>query len=159
MRKLVEQDLEWVERAPVRVEVERTIAATPEQVFAAFADHANWSGWFKGIKATPAQGTGLGSTRHVSIPPLKFYERFIAWDPGQRYSFIVLETNAPGMTTIIEDYRLAPTSAGGTQVSYVMGLDVASWMRPLTGLLRRALSRQIGKGLDGLNTSVSRRPG
>jgi uncharacterized protein YndB with AHSA1/START domain len=156
MAKLEDRDLGWVDRAPVRVEIVRTTAAPPDRVFAVLADHAGWPTWFKAMRSARADGdgAGVGATRSVSLGPLTAHERFIAWEPGRRYSFVVLRATFPGLTALVEDFRLEPTAAGGTLVTYVAGIEPARAVKALGGLIGRTFEKQVGAGIDGLVAHV-----
>lgn len=139
MATLARRDLEWIDRAPVRIAATARSTASPDAVFAVLADHERWPEWFPSVTRVEVTGPaeGVGARRRVTVPGLTVDEEFIAWDPGVRWSFTGLEAR-PGITrSLVEDCRLMPVddSAGGTDISYTMFLDPPPLLRPLIAVL------------------------
>jgi uncharacterized protein YndB with AHSA1/START domain len=79
----------------VHLHVERTIAASPEQVFDWLTDPANltsaplfiWAGWAKGFS-----GPSVGATREVTAVGAWFREEITASDAPRSYSYRVVRS-------------------------------------------------------------------
>ncbi|MEX1177674.1 MAG: SRPBCC family protein [Nitriliruptor sp.] len=140
--------------APLRVTATREIAAEPAVIFDTLADTSSWPAWFPGLQDARWISTapyGVGSTRQVSVGPLRVEEEFIAWEPGVRFGFTFLSMNLPGTRAGVEMVELLPVDDGRTRVSYTMALEpvgVPSWLGPaLAPVVRGAIARGLG-GLD-----------
>jgi uncharacterized protein YndB with AHSA1/START domain len=131
------EDLSFPERALVRLTFSRLVPAPPEKVFDVLADHEGWARWFvdfeKAVVTSPER-EGVGMKRRVWVGPMRFEERFLAWERGRRFAFTMLDTKLPIVSAIVEDWRLAPVE-GGTRVDYAVGIDLPVWIRPLKRLL------------------------
>lgn len=151
MAKLQDRDLAWVDSAPIRIELSKAVAAPPDEVFAILADHGSWPKWFTSMKAAQGDGTtGVGSTRQVALGPLKADERFLAWEPGRRFSFLITKASAPGLVAFVEDFRLEPAPDDRTTVTYVGGIEPIRALRWAAPVVRWAFGREIDKALTGL---------
>ena len=84
-------NLDYFNRAPVRVEAAEVIAASPKRIFDVFLDADSWSRWawpITGVDWTSPMPLEVGSTRTVWMRgPMVGYEEFIAWEPGRRMAF------------------------------------------------------------------------
>jgi uncharacterized protein YndB with AHSA1/START domain len=150
--RLRPEDLSFVERAPIVVRAETTVAASPAEVWPAFADAPAWTQWFTGMKDahyTSAAPFGVGSTRSVHVLGLRADETILAFDPGQRFAFRVDATNLPMLDALVELVTFEAVGSG-TRVVYRQALDPKPWLRPLMPLLRRGMERGLRRGLDGL---------
>ncbi len=158
MKPMAPVDLDYLDRAPMRVQLSATVAAPPATVFAAFADPADWTRWWPMMHRaawTKGQG-GVGSERQVALRLFgKFEERFIAWEPGARFAFTMIGSTSPMATQMAEDYRLTAVD-GGTRIDWTMaatptGLGRA--MRPaltrVLGRMGRQAFRRLGRHLGG----------
>lgn len=146
------EDLSFPDRAGIRLAFSRQMPAPPERVFDVLADHEGWARWFvdfrKAVVTTPER-EGVGVKRRVWVGPMAFEERFLAWEPGRRFAFTMLDTRVPIVSAIVEDWRLAPVE-GGTRVEYLVGIDVPGWLRPLKGLLLWKFRPLFEKALPNL---------
>jgi hypothetical protein len=123
---LPKQTLDWIERAPLRVEARAESAASSDKVFAVLADHERWPEWFPSVRKVSVLGPseGVGARRRVIIPPgMTIDEEFIAWDPGARWAFTAYESRPRFTRSLVEDCILTPTPDGGTAISYTMYMD------------------------------------
>ena len=153
------EELSFVERAPVVVRAERIVAASPTEVWPAFADAAAWVDWFTGMKEaryTSAPPHGVGSTRFVHVLGLKVDETLLAFDPGKCFAFRIDSANLPLLDALVEVVTFEPAGAG-TRVVYRQALAPKRWARPLLPLLRRQMERGLERGLAGLNPWLARR--
>ena len=152
MRTLQQQELDWIERAPVSVIGRAESAAPPDAVFAVLADHVRWPEWFPSVRKVEVLGpaTGVGARRRVTVPGAVFEEEFIAWDPGVRWSFTGTASRPGLLRSLVEDCRLEPTSTGGTAIAYGMHLAPAPLAAPLVRLARGSLRKNLDRAMHQL---------
>lgn len=133
MSQLVPQTIDWIDRAPVRIEARADSAASPAEVFAVLADHERWPEWFPSVKKVTVIGaaSGVGARRRVAIPGATVDEEFIVWEPGIRWSFTGIAARPKFVRSLVEDCRLEDRGSAGTSISYTMYLDPAPLLRPL----------------------------
>ena len=157
--RLRKEDLSFVDRAPVVVRAETSVAASPAAVWPAFADAPAWMEWFTGMRdayyTSPAP-YGVGSTRRVHVLSLKVDETIIAFDPGERFAFRVDSANVPLLAALVEVVTLEAVGAT-TRVVYRQALEPKAWLRPLLPLLRSQMQRGLSRGLAGLAPWVAAR--
>jgi len=147
------EGLDFVERAPIQIRAETTIAAPVATVWAGVADTPSWVEWFDGMKearTTSPDPVGVGSTRSVVVPPLKVDEAIIAFDPEERFAFCFVGVNLPLIAAMVEVVTLEADGAA-TRVEYRQSAELAPWARPLTPVLRRQLRGKVEASLVGLD--------
>lgn len=155
MRDLEPAPLSWIESAPHVIRVSAKLAAPPERVFAAFADGPGWTSWFPMMtQAAWVDGktSGVGAERDVAMRLFgRFRERFIAWEPGRRFSFTIVQSTSPLLRRFAEDYRLSADGAG-TRFDWTAGAEpanaAASLLAPGLRLFMRRLLARAAKNLD-----------
>ncbi len=158
MRTLEPIDLDFFATAPFRVTETLTLRASPEVVFAAFADAPMWTRWWPLMhEARWTKGTGaVGDERTVSLRLLgRFEERFIAWQPGAHFAFSMIGTTSPLVKRMGEDYRLS-ADGKGTRLEWTIAATPTTLGRastPVTKLISRRMIRRAIPKLDQLLTS------
>lgn len=125
MGELTKQAIDWIERAPVRVEARAESTASPDKVFAVLADHERWPEWFPSLRDVKVLGPaeGVGARRRVVIPGMTVDEEFIVWDPGARWAFTGYAARPRFTRSLVEDCVLTPLPGGGTAITYTMYMD------------------------------------
>ncbi|MBK9036267.1 MAG: SRPBCC family protein [Myxococcales bacterium] len=153
MKQLTPTDLAFFDAAPMQVRVTGTVAASPDAVFAAFADAGGWPRWFP-LMHTAAWTRGAGGVdaeRAVALRLLgRFEERMIAWEPGARFAFTMIGTSSPLVAQMAEDYRLTAVD-GGTRIDWVMAArpsTLGKVGRPALAVISRRLFRGAVPRLD-----------
>lgn len=118
--------LDFFETAPTLHKASEVIAATPEQVFAAFLDAEAWTRWampITGVEWTSPFPLEVGSTRTVYLRgDLTGYEEFIAYDHGTRMAFRFNEVSKEGLKAFAEDYRVTDLGDGTCRVDWTMAM-------------------------------------
>lgn len=149
---LLPVDLGFADYAPYAIIHDADVAATPERVFAVLADLDAWPRRFgpstRGEWVT-SPPHGIGSVRAVHAGALWLVEAFVAWQPGARFSFAVLEANLPFARAMLEDWRIAPTRHG-SRVTYAIYYAPPWWLRPFAGPVVRRLEREARATLENL---------
>src|SRR5687768_4114357 len=88
-----------------------------------------------------AQTSGVGAEREVYLRLLGAYrERFIAWEPGARFSFTMTASSTPMVHALLEDFVFTDEGAH-TRVDWVLAADP----RLLGKLGRPVLTRVMRK--------------
>ncbi len=156
------EDLSFPERAHVRLEYRHRIRRPPQEVFAILAEHEKWPLWFTGLSRVEVlgpNGTGVGARRRARLGPLALEERFIAWEPGSRFSFTMVGANLPALAAMIEDWRLSPTEGGAaTEIDYTVAMDLPGLLRLARPALPAPLRLVLGQALPGLERYAAGRP-
>jgi uncharacterized protein YndB with AHSA1/START domain len=150
------QTIDWIERAPVRVEAHAESAASPDKVFAVLADHERWPEWFPMVRKVTALGPseGVGARRRVVVVPgMTFDEEFIVWEPGARWTFTVYDARPRFTRSLVEDCILTPLADGGTAISYTMYLDPVG----IAGfLMKRSIGRMRKNNTQAMQNLAAR---
>ncbi|MFI8535819.1 SRPBCC family protein [Streptomyces aquilus] len=150
--QLREVGLDFVERAPVRLVFARDMSAPPEQVFRALADDVpGWAEWFAAV--TLARPTGDGTTREIHLKGGgRFQETIIAAKEPEVYAYRVDVANVPGVRTLVEEWRLAP-SGTGTHVRWTFATDGTAAYR----LAMKLAAPGLGRAFRDAATALDRR--
>lgn len=157
-RRLRPVGLDFIEHAPVRLPFTAVLAAPPDAVYRALADEVTgWPAWFRAV--TLARPTGGGAGREVRLTGgVRFRETVVAADPGLRYAYRVDETNAPGMSALLEEWLLAPgPDAAGTLVRWTFAADGPAPFRLALAAARPGLGRSFRTAVRALDTRLAAR--
>jgi len=145
MRTLPAVELDWIDTAPIVLRIDGRLAASPARVFEAFADAPGWPAWFPTMTraAWVAGSGGVGSEREVSVRGFgSVRERFLAWEPGVRFSFTMIGATSPLVRRMGEDYRLS-ADGGGTRLACTVGIEPSRLGRVAMPLAKRLLLRSF----------------
>jgi uncharacterized protein YndB with AHSA1/START domain len=125
----------------VKINVERTIGASPERVFAWLADPANLTaaplilraGW-----ARTSSDPGIGALREATATGMWFREEITAYDPPRGYSYRIVRS--------VPAFR----HEGGTLTLTASGADTAvSWVTTYTHPTRGG-----GKAMEAMTSRL-----
>ncbi len=152
---VAEQDLTFVDRAPVRASATAIVEEVPERVWAVLADHRRWPEWFGSslvsCRPTSVAEEGVGSTRTVALlGGATVAERFIAWEKPSLWAFTATEIHPRAFTALVERADLVALPGGRTRITYTMAFAPAPALRPVVGLLRVGIERSLAGALRGL---------
>lgn len=158
---MIERDLTFIESAPVRIEAAVTVAATRDQVWTVLADNRGWTRWFgpslESCEPTSEVEHGVGSTRRVKLKGgVTVDERFIVWDEPELWAFTGAAMKPGAFRELVERVTLAPIGDDRTRITYTMALTPAGWLRPLTPLLRAAVSKSLHQALESLGREAAK---
>lgn len=145
--------LDFVESAPLRFVKEVEIDAPPEAVFNILADEDAWPRFLRDVmtaKWTSPEPPGVGSTRTLVLKGMTVKEHFIAWEPGKRFTFCLLEATVPLARALCEDYRLEARGSGKCRLTYIMACEpslLLNLMGPVGKRLLGDLCNRVTLGL------------
>jgi uncharacterized protein YndB with AHSA1/START domain len=152
------EGLSFLDSAPVVVEAEVEIEATPDRIWPLIADAEAWAHWFPGVSRslyTSAPPHRVGSTRFVQVNGLKVNEEVIAFEPGHRFAFCVTDANVPAFAALVEQVTLEPVGDAETRVRYRQALALRRPVRPAGRALAPMLRSALGRGLRGLRKQIA----
>jgi hypothetical protein len=149
MRAMEPMSLAEIETAPFRVSMSARFDASPDAVFAQLADPRLWLEWFPLMYRAEwtSQKTGaVGAEREVALRVFgKYRERFLAWEPGERFAFTMTGSTSPLVARMAEDWRIA-REHGGVRLEWTVGGYPTTIGRVATPALRIVLSRLFSGG-------------
>lgn len=149
-----------IETAPFRAVASATLDAPPETVFAQLAEPACWLDWFPLMRRaawTSSTTAAVGAERSVALRVFgKFDERFLAWEPGKRYTFTMTASTSPLVSRMAEDWRLS-REAGGTRLEWTVAAVPTTLGRAGTPMLRMVLRRMFRRSATNLGRLLSHR--
>ncbi len=149
---------EWTATAPVKLSASREMRATPDEVFAALADHETWPEWFAAITKVERlgeQSEGVGSKRRVHLGSrVVIDEEFIVWEPGKAWGFTVCESSPRVLKSLNELVSIQATGPDRVRVTYLMAMDPT---RPVGLLLRAGANKLVEKNLGAALEALGRR--
>jgi hypothetical protein len=150
---VTEQDLAWIDGAPVVASHRYGLQAPAHVVFDRLSDVGGWAEWCGGISTIRVNGapSGIGTMRTVWTGPVRFEERFVEWEPGHRLTFAIVGSNVPGLRSMVEDWAVAPDPSDPERSVLTIRIGVAPTgvPRPLHRALRAALTRAT-RGTRGI---------
>lgn len=153
-RRLRSVGLDFVDSAPLRLVFASEVSAPPDVVYRALAEEVeSWPGWFTSVtRARPVDG---GAGREVRLRGgTVFRETVLAKEPGERYAYRVDETNAPGVSALLEEWRLTPAGTG-TRVQWTFATDGGALFRFGVRLGRAGLGRAFRGAVDKLGRRLA----
>jgi uncharacterized protein YndB with AHSA1/START domain len=150
-RTLVQRHPGETESAPVRIEHEIELAATPQEAFAVLADHSSWPRWFRGMRRVRVDGPhhGAGALRTVWMGPARIQEQFVTWREDERLTFDIVDSNLPGLLAMKEDWSLTASGSDASKLRIVITAEPSGLGRAAPWLVRMLLERATA-GAAGL---------
>ena len=120
------EDLDYLNKAPLRLFASINVTRPPSEVFAAVAhDPANWGEFFPGFDRSGRWQTpgphGVGSRYTKRFIGVMIEESVLVWEEGARLAFHVVGTTAPAFHAWVEDYHFEPDGHGGTLLRVAIG--------------------------------------
>lgn len=156
--KVEPSGLEFIDQAKHFFENELILDATPDEVFEVFADCDSWPKWFDDFVSAEWETEpphGVGSERKARLKTMAARERFIAWEPGKRYSFTILALSVPLVSRMVEDYRLEPVDGGKTRLLWNVYYQPRLFIRPFNVVIRPIFKRMFKRAMKGLESYVA----
>lgn len=146
--------LEFLDEAPLRVEIEVTSGLPRARVWQAFVDAGTWPGWFPGVRYAcyPEQSPphGVGTLRAADVEGQLFEETILAWDEPERWAYRIDRCTAPLAHAQVESTELAEDAAGGTRVRWILASDPREALAAARDVLPQILERRLADALANL---------
>jgi hypothetical protein len=152
MHELRAEDLSFLESAPVRLDFDAPVPASPEAVFAAIsADPSTWS-WFPGLgegryESDPPHG--VGTRRSIRMGDDLYRETILAWDEPRRWAYRVDETAASGFRAIVEDWQVE-ADGDNARVRWRFAVDPGPEMAPAMEQARAVIAEVFDSAMTNL---------
>ena len=131
--------------AKLHYRIERTCAATPQQVYDVLLDVERWPDWMPGVRTAGwerhgAPGSGVGGIRRFGAPGMSAREEIVAAEPGRHQSYTALS----GLP--VKDYRAdvyLDERPGGSQITWKASFDsrIPLMCRVLQLVMRSTITR------------------
>lgn len=151
--------LEFLDEAPLRVEIALTTALSPERVWGAFVDPRSWTAWFPGVRdaSYPGQSPpfGVGTLRAADVEGELFEETILAWQEPLRWTYRIDRCTAPLAHAQVESTELAPSASGGTRVAWILASDPREGLAAARDALPAILERRLGAALANLERGLA----
>lgn len=155
--------LEYFSRAPHAFSAVEVLRASPEQIFAAFADAESWPKWvtpIKSVRWTSEGPVSAESTRTVSMMGgLVADEQFLAYQPNEYMAFRFDRVSQPTIEAFAEEYYVSPLRSGGSQVAWRMAMTPAGPSARTMGPTRPVMNLFLGRTLRQLDKYLANHPG
>ncbi|MFI8824716.1 SRPBCC family protein [Streptomyces sp. NPDC053431] len=153
-RRLRPVELDFTESAPLRLVFSTELAAPPPAVYRSLAvELASTPAWFTAVAAAAPIDGGAGRTIRLR-GGVRFRETILATVPSTRYAYRVDETNAPGLSALLEEWALSPAGAG-TRVRWTMALDGNGACRLAMRLARPGVGRSFRDAMRNLDRRLT----
>lgn len=159
------QDLDFVDRAPIRIEAEIVVDVDPEALWAVLTDDEAWPEWF-GSPLTKVERTsaeqGIGATRRVTLgrgrTALTIDEHFDLWEPPHRWGFTAV--SGPRMfRALAERCTIHVEAPGRTRVTYRMAIEPHPLASPLVRAAQPGMRRSLTQALRSMAERAAARRG
>jgi hypothetical protein len=128
-------ELDFIDRAPIRVNRKGVVDAPVEAVFTAIAsDPSGWGRWLPGFSTTSTWVSppphGLGSKRTMRAFGTSFEETVLAWNANEEFAFRLDTGSLPAVTGLAERWRVRAVGVGSTELTWSVAVD-SPWPAPL----------------------------
>ena len=156
MKTLAPMDLEFLTNPPESMEFAATIDASAAKVFEILADPGKLGLWlqdFKGANWLTEAPHGVGSKREVRLKLVTVRERFLAWEPGKRFAFVMDASSLPIVEAMGEDMRLESRGDNRCEVRWKVcytSTTLGKIVRPIARAIFGKLFRDSLAGLKAL---------
>jgi len=151
--------LDFLDEAPLRVEVAVETTLSRQQVWAFFIDASGWSAWFPGVERSgygeEGRPPGVGTQRTASVNGVRFEETILAWDEPARWIYRIDRCTGELATAQVEATLLEETSDGGTRVVWILACDPLPPMASAADVLPSVLEGQLAQAVRQIERLVS----
>ncbi|TCJ97137.1 SRPBCC family protein [Nocardia alba] len=113
---------------------ERRVNASAARAFDILATGEGQREWAHGYRSTTWYGTmpyGSATVRDIHLRWITVRERFLAWEPGRRFSFSADAMSIPLARRMIEDIIFVPLDENRCVLRWQVHLDTAAMLRPV----------------------------
>ncbi len=148
--------LAFLDTAPIKIELSRTLRISAEALFEMFEDPDAW-GWatITKVEWESPKPYGVGTTRSVTIDGQGVVqEYFLAWTPSEHMAFRFEQGEMKAVSVLVEDYRVRSISATECELSWTIGMQLRGALKLLTPILGIVMRRQFGGMLAELGRRI-----
>jgi uncharacterized protein YndB with AHSA1/START domain len=149
--------LDFFGSAPLQITASARLNASPERLFASFADASQWLRWWPMMTTCKwtVDTAAVGAEREVVVRLLgRFRERMIAWQPGQRFAFTMIASTSPMASQLAEDYRLSADGTG-TRLDWTLAARPRILGKLAAPVMRVTMLRMFSSGIVNLDRLLS----
>ncbi|MFC9873381.1 SRPBCC family protein [Nocardia salmonicida] len=117
---------------------ERAVRASAHRVFDILATGEGQHRWAEGYRSTTWYGASphdSTTVRDIHLRWITVRERFLAWEPGQRFAFSADAMSIPLARRMIEDIAFVPVDENRCLLRWQVHLDVSAGLRPVQARL------------------------
>ncbi|MFG1929991.1 SRPBCC family protein [Mycobacterium sp. NPDC048908] len=164
MRELSAVDLDFIDSAPIRVHLTKTVRAPVGATFTAItSDPSGWGHWLPGFSTASewvsAPPHGVGSRRTMRAFGSSFEETVLAWNVDDAFAFRVDRCAWPAVRGMAERWSVRAVGHDSTELTWSLAVDssgpsvvmrafYSSVNRVLIGIAARRLAPFIGSAGD-----------
>ena len=152
-------ELDFLERAPLRVEVVVESSLPRSDVWRAFVDAETWPSWFPEVRSAgspdPTPPLGVGTIRTADVNGELFEETMLAWDEPERWTYRIDRCTAPLARAQVESTEFAESGNGGTLVRWILASDPRPEFEAARDALPGILERRLRDALANLEANAS----
>lgn len=146
--------LDFLDHAPLRVDVEVETVLSRERVWSAFVDPTTWPSWFPDVIEADYPGQeapyGVGTLRTANVSGALFEETILAWDEPDRWTYRIDRCTANLASAQVESTELSDLPQGGTRVHWILASDPSESFAAAKDALPGILTRRLGRALRNL---------
>jgi hypothetical protein len=140
----------------------RIVPASADRLFDILATGEGQTTWAHGYRSTrwlTVEPHGVGSVRDIHLKWITVRERFLAWDPGRRFTFSSDAMSLPLARALIEDIEFEALTPSSCRLTWTVHLTPAAALRPVSGTLARRVFAPMFDGFAaGLADYGTRHP-
>jgi Polyketide cyclase / dehydrase and lipid transport len=128
MRELAAVEVDFIDRALIRVHRSGVVRAPVGAVFTAIAsDPSGWGRWLPGFstasKWVSEPPHGVGSRRTMRAFGSSFEETVLAWNVNEEFAFRVDVCSLPAVRGLAERWRMRAVGSGSTELTWSLAVD------------------------------------
>lgn len=139
------------------VERRRSIAASPETVWAVLADFGAIAGWAGNVDHScllSDRPTGVGAVRRIQTGRTTVVETVTEWQPGEALAYTI-EGLPPVVRSVVNRWTIEPAAdTGGADVTLTSTIDTGP--RPPQRLVAKAIGRRLAAASDEMLAGLDR---
>jgi hypothetical protein len=159
MKTLAPMDVEFLANPPESMEFEGTIDRSADDVFDILADPSKLGLWLKDLKSArwlTEPPHGEGSKRRVTLKLITVEERFVVWERGKRFAFVMDATSLPIVEAMGEDMRIDSRGETRCHVTWRVAYAPTSIGRVVRPVARFVFSKLFHDSLVSLKALAER---
>lgn len=151
---------DFLETAPVKGTITKTMPASAATVFKVLEDDEAWTQWLDPIQqVTWTSPLGPGATRQIQMGNMTIDEQFFEWEQDRLMSFRFERSPLPLIEAFAERWRVEPISDTESEVTWNYGLQARGPLKAAHPMIAKGLPAASAKWLDQLAEYVAAHAG